>query len=227
MSAAPSFKFGDRVVHMARPEWGIGVITAAQAITDNGRPCQRLTIRFDREGLKTLSTAFAHLRPAEHVEFPAGTPAHPAPAAAPAAAPATPPGEAPAATAGASGLGWLATLEGGNPAERMAHLPEPATDPFSTLAARLKATLELYRFSDAGRSLLDWAAMQTGLKDPLTRFNRHELEVFFKRFAIERDDHLKKLVAESQRKEPGLLDRLAGAAGPDARSALRRIHAGR
>ena len=58
------FSFGDRVVHAAKPEWGVGQVVGAQPISENGVSAQRLTIRFDRAGLKTLSTGFAELRPA-------------------------------------------------------------------------------------------------------------------------------------------------------------------
>ena len=74
---------------------------------------------------------------------------------------------------------WQDRLSGRSPDEVMARLPEAATDPFSGLEARLKATLGLYRFTDQGGSLLDWAAAQSGLKDPLSEFSRHDLERHF------------------------------------------------
>ena len=55
------FKFGDRVVHSLRPEWGTGVVTQAQSTIIDGKPAQRLTLRFDRAGLKTLSSPPAEL----------------------------------------------------------------------------------------------------------------------------------------------------------------------
>ena len=83
----------------------------------------------------------------------------------------------------------------------MSRLPEAATDPFTSLEARLKATLTLYRFTDQGGSLLDWAAAQSALKDPLSEFSRHDLERLFQRFAFVRDEHLKKLVQEILREK--------------------------
>ncbi|MCC5786381.1 MAG: DUF3553 domain-containing protein [Phycisphaerales bacterium] len=64
---------GDRVVHAGRPEWGGGKVTAAARANHQGAPCQRLTVRFDRAGLKTLSTALAELKPEQSAsENPAG-----------------------------------------------------------------------------------------------------------------------------------------------------------
>src|SRR5690606_31174171 len=126
-------KFGDKVLHTAKPEWGTGGVTAAVAATQDGKPCQRLPIRFDRAGTKTLSTAFATLRPAED-----------APEMAPSRA------ESKTAILGAAGEKPVE--------ETVAGLPEPATEPFARLPARLKAALSLLRFSDQAGSLIDWAA---------------------------------------------------------------------
>jgi hypothetical protein len=56
---------GDRVIHTGKPEWGVGAIEIASAAVENGAPCQRLRVRFDRVGSKTLSTAFATLKAAD------------------------------------------------------------------------------------------------------------------------------------------------------------------
>ncbi|MGP1310316.1 MAG: DUF3553 domain-containing protein [Phycisphaerales bacterium] len=191
------YKFGDKVVHTGKPEWGSGVVSAAVAQVQDGKACQRLTIRFERAGIKTLSTAFATLKPAD---------------------------QAPEITRA------LAETEndilGPSSKERveeiMSGLPEPATDPFASLASRFRATLNLYRFSDDAGSLVDWAAAQSGLKDPLSRFNRHELEQFFRRFQINRDNHLAKLASEIKRKQPGDLPVLTKEAPPGAQKVLRR-----
>ncbi|MEM9063875.1 MAG: DUF3553 domain-containing protein [Planctomycetota bacterium] len=60
----PIFTVGDEVVHPKKPEWGVGAVTKAEKAVHEGKPCQRLSIRFDRAGMKTVSTAFAALRPA-------------------------------------------------------------------------------------------------------------------------------------------------------------------
>ena len=35
--SATEFKFGDRVVHSGRPEWGTGVVTAVQPVIHEGK----------------------------------------------------------------------------------------------------------------------------------------------------------------------------------------------
>ncbi|MDX2115006.1 MAG: DUF3553 domain-containing protein [Planctomycetota bacterium] len=191
-------------MHPARPEWGVGVVTAAQHVAENGQSAQRLTVRFDRAGLKTLSTAHVRLEPATE-------------SAAAATATAVEPAMLPEG-------GWLEQLEAGDLNDRMSRLPEATRDPFVTLAARLKATLGLWRFSDQGSTLLDWAAMQTGLKDPLNRFSRHELEQFFKRFAFEREQQLKKLLLEARKQPSAEVEKVKAEALPAARDAMRRLH---
>ncbi|MFI4896889.1 MAG: DUF3553 domain-containing protein [Phycisphaerales bacterium JB059] len=199
MPAAPTtFEIGDRVLHATKPEWGVGHIARASAETHEGRPVQRLTVRFERAGVKTLSTAHADLRPAP--TEPASDPA--APEGEQASEPVTP--------------------------ERMISIPEPARDPFASPIDRLSQTLALYRFSNQGGSLLDWAAMQSGLADPLTRFSRHDLEDLYDRFNRTLDQHLgdlvvevKKAVGTSVRAEE--LQRVIAAAPPAARQALQRV----
>lgn len=195
-----TFKFGDRLVHTSRPEWGTGVVTSVQNVEQDGQTFQRVNIRFDRAGLKTLATNIAELRPVDEDTHPA------APIAA--GQPET----------------WLTQLEKGSIDELMSRLPEATRDPFNTLQSRIEATLKLYRFAEQGGALIDWAAAQTGLKDPMTRFNRHELEALFKRFALERDTHLKSLVIEGRRKDPAMVDRLLGTAPHAVRDALRRLN---
>jgi len=190
------WKLGDRVRHAGRPEWGNGQVTAAEACMQDGRACQRVTVRFDRVGLKTLSTAFADLRPAEtlvSVEAPADP----------------------------------LLADGPAPEELLSRIPEAATDPFVTPRKRLEATLGLYRFSDRGGSLLDWAAAQTGLKDPLARFSRHELEKHFQKFQFNLDAHLRKLVREVKKADPTTFAALTAAAAPAAKQALRRADTAR
>lgn len=186
MIAQDVFGFGDRVIHAAKPEWGTGVVSSAQNLVHEGRPCQRLTIRFERAGLKTLSTAVASIRPADQADAPARS-------------------IAPSSDDPATGESWLDALEAGNPSEVMSRLPEAATDPFQSIGNRIKATLGLYRFTRSGGSLLDWAAAQTGMKDPLSRFSRHELEEYFSRFETNRDNHLRQLAQEALKKDPGCL----------------------
>lgn len=201
MMLVKQWSFGDRVVHSSRPEWGVGTITSAQPDMQEGKSCQRLTIRFERAGLKTLTTAHADLRPESE-----GLPTM--------------------AANGPSGG------HGGDPfaaaAEKdaktiMTRLPDAATDPFVTARARVKASLELYRFSAEGGSLIDWAAMQSGLKDPMTRFNRHELEEMFRRFVQIRDEHLKRLAFDLKKSDPALLGEMVRTAPRAAQQLLKRL----
>jgi hypothetical protein len=188
---------GDSVVHAAKPEWGAGEVLVAEAISHEGKAVQRLTIRFSRAGTKTISTAFADLRPASEMPYlPEPTSDKPDPLAQ---------------------VALTASVE-----ELMTKLPENATDPFRSLKQRLAFTLDLYRFAENGAALLDWAAIQTGLKDPLSRFNRHELEQWFSRFKMELDNHLKKLVKDARKQDPQALEAATAAASPTGRQALRR-----
>jgi hypothetical protein len=178
--------FGDKVVHSERPEWGIGQVTSAIADTHEGRACQRLTIRFDRAGVKNLNSALAKLIAAD---------------------------DAPAILQHEAGpQDPLLTGSTQTAKDLMLKLPGPATDPFSTPRARLVATLKLYRFSEHGGALIDWAAAQSGLKDPMTRFSRHELEDLYKRFVMFRDDHLRKVMLECKRDDQmGLAEEIRNA----------------
>ncbi len=195
------WKLGDRLMHAGRPEWGIGEVRSAEAVVQDGVKAQRLTIRFDRAGVKTLATAFADLRPAD--EMPQ-VPNHP-------------PSEN-----GHDDSDWLQKAEAGSTDEVMTRVPEDASDPFRTRKARLESTLNLYRFTGTGSSLLDWAAMQSGLKDPLSRFTRHDLERLFDLFRLALDSHLKRLVLELKKADPAALAELSASASPTAKQALRR-----
>lgn len=206
------WSFGDRVIHAHRPEWGTGVVSNATSTQHEGQPCQMLTIRFDRAGLKTLSTAFALLLPATE-------------AAIAQAAAAVPDAKGPAEH-GADPFAPAAPTGGVEQAkEAMLRVPESARDPFMPLPGRIKATFNLYRYGKQGGALLDWAAAQTGLADPLSLFSRHELEQLFDRFAINRDQHLKKLVLDQKKHDASELTRLLSAAPAAAQQALRRMDA--
>lgn len=192
------WKPGDKVVHKGRPEWGVGEVTGADRDTHEGQPCQRVSIRFARAGLKTISTAFATLGPAEERQMIA-----------------------------AQDAGWLPQPSDENDQEVMSKLPEPATDPFLPLGARLRNSLALYKFTGTGASLIDWAVIQSGLDDPLSRFNRHQLEQFFERFKVNLDGHVRKLAGDLRRTDPAALQAAVAAAPPGAQRALRGFDARR
>lgn len=185
------WKQGDKIVHKGRPEWGVGEITAVARENHEGQPCQRVSVRFARAGLKTLSTAFATLGPAEE-------------------RPGLPPQN-----------GWLPPASDETDAEVMTRLPEPATDPFLPALSRLRNSLDLFRFTGSGSSLIDWAVIQSGLDDPLSRFNRHQLEEFFARFMANLEGHVRKLAGDLKRADPGALAAAISAAPPGAQRALR------
>lgn len=193
---------GDRVIHTGKPEWGVGAVETVASSTENGAPCQRIRVRFDRAGSKVLSTAYARLKPAEdgmeieHMQD-----------------------SRPEEDTGGS---WLAALEAKPLADRLVEVPEPARDPFLPLARRLQNALDLYRFKAEGASLLDWACMQTQLKDPLSELSRHELEEYFRRFRHALDQHTADLAAEMKRSDPAGLERMVAAAPDEAQRALRR-----
>jgi hypothetical protein len=196
------WKMGDRLIHTGRPEWGVGEVRSVEGATQDGAPCQRVTLRFERAGVKVLNTAFADLRTPDEMGALS---------------------EHDAASEGS----WLDKAEAGNAEERMTQLPEPATDPFRSKKARLEATLGLYRFTASAGALLDWATAQSGLKDPLSRFNRHQLEQLFERFKNNLDTHLKRLAFEMKKEDPSGLAQAIAAAPQHARPALRRLDVGR
>ncbi|HRJ49417.1 MAG TPA: DUF3553 domain-containing protein [Phycisphaerales bacterium] len=194
------WKPGDKIRHAGKPEWGVGSVIEADGTLQDGNPCQRLTVRFDRAGSKTLSTAFADIRSADDF-FTA--PEH------------------------VSQDPMLAAHDESAIREALTRVPESATDPFASLRKRLSATLGLYRYGESPAGLLDWAASQTGMKDPLSRYSRHELEQIHHRFVANVDQHLRKLLKEIRRAEPGLIPQTLAAAGPSAKHAMRRADDGR
>ncbi|MFG0285262.1 MAG: DUF3553 domain-containing protein [Phycisphaerales bacterium JB039] len=208
-----SWRPGDRVIHTGKPEWGVGAVESAAAAVENGSPCQRLRVRFARAGTKILSTAYATLAAAQE---------NAARESAPYQARSPRDEETPDMNAKEQAGSWLAALEAKPITEQLIEVPEPARDPFLPLTQRLKNALDLYRFRAEGASLLDWAAMQTQLKDPLSAMSRHELEEYFRRFRHALDQHTADLAAELKRQNPAALDRLLAAAPEEGQRALRR-----
>jgi hypothetical protein len=217
MSDLPKFKPGDRVAHPHRPEWGEGVVDQATSIFHDGRAAQRLVVVFANYGRVTINTAVAGLVPSSNGAR-AAMQAPPATATQVIEAPAPP------------GGGWLAKLTHSNPKGELWRLPEALTDPFASLAVRLAATLDTFRYTGdprnpaSGRSVLEWAMAQTGMNDPLVKYTRHELEQAFPRYARNRDVHLVDLVRTIKRE--GRMEVLEQVRGrellPAARTALER-----
>ena len=204
-----SFQVGDLVRHLARPEWGAGNVLRIERATVHGVPSQRLTVRFPSHGTKTLAIPPAPIEAAtpqdkEDLHM-------------------IPNGQTFREREANHEGGWLGSISKCKPEDILIELPEPATDPFSSLKSRLQATLGLYRFGRTAGGLIEWAVAQTGLDDPLGRFNRHELEQYFDNWAVKRDQHLRKLLAEA-RFEHGLVDSLLPAAPPAARNMVKQIN---
>ena len=195
------------MIHPRRPEWGGGVVDEVMEILHDGQSAQRLIVRFAHRNRVTINTAVAPLMAKEtYIAMRSRN-------------------ESTFNTSTTTG-GWLSSLEqdpaGGHELWR---LPEAMTDPFSSLARRLQATLDSYRFGTEARSLTAWAVAQTGLDDPLTKYTRQELEQSFPRFARNRDNHLQDLVNQIKRNgERDLLDQaLANTRATAAREAIKRV----
>ena len=206
---------GDTVIHAGKPEWGPGDVLSVEGVLHEGKSVQRVTIRFARAGLKTISTAFAELRQVKN-----GTPlTAPTPSPQPRTKHAPEPTEpvqddAPDPSRQAA-------------AEALQKLPDEATDPFLPLTQRVRTTLALYRYADSPGGLMDWAVTQTALRDPLAHFSRHDLEAAFERFRIALDNHLRKVVPAARKASPRDVEAMLAAAGPAARQAVRRVDIGR
>lgn len=205
------YTVGEKIRHRQRPEWGIGTISKVEVLTRQGQRDHRIWIRFPNAGTKTVLGSVADLEPVG------------ANAAVLAVAEG---GETFAAREAAHESGWLGEIAKRRPEDAMTSIPSRANDPFLSLAKRLEFVASLYRFEPVGGKLIDWAVAQSGLDDPLARFNRHELEAFFQRWAYDRDAALARLVMEGRRTGTPIDDVLV-AAPPAAQRALRKLIAAR
>jgi len=243
------FQIGDRVLHPGKPEWGVGTVASAAGAVHEGGQCQRLGIRFDRAGLKTISTAFVSLRRASKVDS-VLTEAKPSAEAERFSSSTVGGAMLGAFTSGSGGgarseRGFGGGGGGGGSGERdpfgpppahglpsdprelrrkMTGIPDDAVDPFQTDAARLRAVLGLYRFEPTPGSLIDWAAAQSGLSDPLSHFSRQELEEYFGDFRRNVDKALAKAVADAARVPVDELRTIAQNAPPLGQRALQTLH---
>ncbi|MAO24867.1 MAG: hypothetical protein CMJ35_13305 [Phycisphaerae bacterium] len=195
------FKIGDQVVHSGMPEWGKGTVVSAGATSHEGKACQRLSVRFSRAGLKTVMTGVAPIEAAGEVAevLKPKDDGHHDPL--------------PIASAGHKEL-----------LEIMTRVPDRARDPFASPAQRLRATLDLYKFTGEGGGLVDWAAAQSGLADPLSRFNRHELEDYYRMFEKNLRKHLSQVVRDANNVPASELVQIAKSAPPAAQRALQKLH---
>ena len=183
MTATERYGFGDRVSHGKRPEWGVGSVIKAEDTVHDGKPTQRLSVRFPSEGLKTFNLSHAPLVRVTENDAPIEASADE---------------ESPVEIWDRiAEEGWLAPVAQRKIEEIMLRLPGSVSDPFLSVARRLEAMASLYRFDRSGGRLVEWAVAQTGLDDPLSRFNRHELERYFDRWAHERDGQFRRLASEA------------------------------
>jgi hypothetical protein len=205
---AVAFKIGDKVRSSKRPEWGEGSIMKLEAITFQGKTDQRIYVRFAAVGMKTLLASAADLVPADGSGGDILSSIH---------RPTTL-----SDVESSRESGWLGAIDRRKPEEIMTSLPPAATDPFLSLRKRLENTLSLYRFDGASARLIDWAVAQSGMNDPLSRFNRQELEELFRRWKFELDAHLTRLMGEARR-DPEAMGAALAKAPPAAQKAVQRL----
>lgn len=241
-----TFEFGDQVRHPKRPEWGVGSVVKSEYRPVNGKSTQCVSVRFPGAGIKVINTSVVGLEVVAATTSSSGpssngvptngartsrngTASQPQRSAEPQASanPSSFSGDERHAVAQwvpVAESDWLAPVARKKIEEGMAALPEDATDPFRTVEQRLKATLDLYRFDRSGRSLIEWATAQSGLADPLSRFNRHELEQFHERWRHGLDIHLRRLVNDPEA-DPSKVRELLKQAHPQAKHVAKRRHA--
>jgi hypothetical protein len=201
---AIAFKMGDKVRSSKRPEWGEGSVMKLEAITFQGKTDQRIFVRFAAVGMKTLLASAADLIPADGSGDDVLTAIHRP----------TTLTDVEKAKEG----GWLGEIDRRGPEAVMTSLPPAATDPFLSLRKRLENTIGLYRFDG---KLIDWAVAQSGVTDPMTRFNRNQLEQFWQRWKFALDAHLISLLGEARR-DPDALQAAMAKATPAAQRAVQK-----
>jgi hypothetical protein len=204
---AIAFKMGDKVRSSKRPEWGVGSIMKLEAITFQGKTDQRIFVRFAAVGMKTLLASAADLIPADGSEDDVLTAIHRP----------TTLSDVEKSKEG----GWLGSIERRGPEAVMTSLPPAATDPFLSLRKRLENTVALYRFDGTPGRLIEWAVAQSGVDDPMTRFNRNQIEQFFQRWKFALDAHLITLLGEARR-DPEALQSAMAKASPAAQRAVQK-----
>lgn len=189
-----AWKVGDRVVHPAKPEWGAGVVRAVASHTQGGTRGQRLTIRFDGAGTKTLSTTIVDLQPAQASGSP---PSHGT-------------GHSPTLAGGETGRA------AGDPAELPAMLAARGLPP----AEVLRLAMPWYRFAPQGRGLLDWGIARIGVADPLSILPREQLAEAFAGFYRRLDFLVVEAAKDLRRRAPQEYSDLVGEAPPRMRALL-------
>ncbi len=208
MSDKMRFEFGDQVGHVDHPEWGSGSVAKVQDTVAGGKPSQKITVRFPNAGIKMIQSISGKL---QRVDAEATSLEEPRSA------------ELIEELDRMSQDDLLAPVASRRLQEIMLAIPEPCRDPFRSLSDRIESTLALWRFDEGSGGLNEWAVIQTGLDDPLARFNRHELEEHFKRWSHDREQHLKRLLREAGDTSIDV-DALLAKAPSVARRTLQRVH---
>lgn len=217
MNQSNQWSRGDVVIHARRPEWGEGVIEQASPTVHEGQAVQRLVVTFSNHGRITINTGIAPLVRKDSLATMSTTSPSPRFPAGP--NPSTDKNELPDPN-----KGWLAKIGQVKTGDEIYRLPDAMTDPFLSITKRLQATLDSYRFSTEPRALIDWAIAQTGLRDPLSKHSRPELEQAFPRYARDREIHLLDLVRTLKRQNRSdlLQECLRQTANAAARNALQK-----
>ncbi|GDY06103.1 hypothetical protein LBMAG51_08900 [Phycisphaerae bacterium] len=200
-----TYKKGDRVRHPSRPEWGIGVVSKIEVVTRGESTDLRVWVRFPSIGEKTLLASAAALEILDDQSFSSAVHSRPSVTDFDVA----------------KGGGWLGSISKQSANDLMTTLPGEATDPFAHPKRRLEVTIKLYRFDGSPARLVEWSIAQSGLDDPMSRFNRQELEQLYKKWLFNLDAHLLKLLGEFRR-EKTLVDQALLNAPPLAVKAVRR-----
>ena len=196
MTTMTTIVFGDRVTHPKFPEWGSGAVIKVESVAVQGKPTTRVTVRFTSAGLKSF---VGDSMPLDRMDDGHSMPGESM-------------GKRPAiAEVEDLERSGLTQAVGQKLIEIMHKIPHACRDPFNSSEHRLRRTLELYKYDLSGRGLMEWAMAQTGMDDPLTRFNRTELEVYFRHYSQDLDKHLSSLLSEMQ-DEQALVKRLLDAA---------------
>lgn len=104
---------------------------------------------------------------------------------------------------------------------RMTTVPDTLRDPLRSLADRFKETGAMFRFTGRGGSIIDWAATQTGLVDPLSVLPRHEIEDAFVRFRRALEEHLRTLGRQMKQENEAEFRRIALQMPDEAQDVLR------
>ena len=178
-----TYKKGDRVRHPSRPEWGSGVVTKIETVTQDRGTDLRLWVRFSLIGEKTFLASVAGLEVVDDQGVSNSVHARPT---------------LDSLHVNGDG-GWLGSISKSIPEELMTSLSGEANDPFIPLQKRADFIIKLYRFDGSPARLIEWAVVQSGIDDPLSRFNRQEIEQFYKRWLFNLEAQTKKLLADLRR----------------------------